>query len=267
MLDIFDFRIQTPYKWRLFEMDAKGIFSTIKIFGTKESVVNLDAKNDIIKKYCTDKDVLHVGCTDSPQTEMSWKQGNFLHFQLEQIAKSIVGIDLDAKSIGFLRQQGINNIVEMNAENITLTQKFDVIVAGDIIEHMNNPGLFLEQVPGLLNREGLLVISVPIAFSFVSVLYAWLAGKERIHKDHCFYFSPKTLATLCSRYDLLPVSLFFVNQKSKLATNKTGGKLGIRLVNLSREILVKLSPFTATQIIMAFKKSSETDTTTYIELQ
>jgi len=236
----------------------KNPHSSLKIFGVKRSPVKLGVKNDLISEYCVGKDVLHIGCTDSPLTTVVWKRGDLLHLRLENVAKSLIGVDLDVESLDFLKRHGISNVIEMNAENITLDRKFDVIVAGDVLEHMNNPGLFLQQVPSLLNKDGLLVLSVPIASAFASIFSVWLTGTERVHQDHCFYFSPKTLSTLCYRYDLLPVSLFFVNAKST--------EFGGAFINLLRKILIKLSPFTATQIVMAFKKKSEVDIATYIEL-
>jgi 2-polyprenyl-3-methyl-5-hydroxy-6-metoxy-1,4-benzoquinol methylase len=173
-----------------------------------------------------------------------------LHTHLEKVAKSIIGIDIDDHAIEFLKEHGIKSIIKMDAENIQLTQKFDLIVAGDVIEHMSNPGLFLQQCTNLLNRDGIIVISVPNAFHLIGNVWAWITNRERVHKDHCYYFSPKTLAQLCSRYHFTPIALTFISGDSKYTKLRY-------FINNIRRFLVTFFPFTASGIIMEFKKDNE----------
>lgn len=73
----------------------------------------------------------------------------------------------------------------------------DVIVCGEILEHLSNPGWFLTR----LRREypGVpVVVSVPNAFSAGG--QAWLKkGIENVNRDHVAWYSPKTLAVLLGR--------------------------------------------------------------------
>jgi 2-polyprenyl-3-methyl-5-hydroxy-6-metoxy-1,4-benzoquinol methylase len=211
----------------------------------KNIYIRYGDKNNYLCQLAMDKDILHVGCTDSPLTVDRIAKGMLLHSKLEKITKSIIGIDISEEAISIMKSHGIHSVQTMNAENILLEQKFDLIVAGDVIEHLSNPGLFLQQVPRLLRPEGTLVISVPSAFSLISSLWLWISGHEHVHPDHCYYFSPKTLTSLCNRYGLVPTSLVYLNvnwKSSKLST----------LTYYLRNLFLPFSKSTASEIIMCF---------------
>src|SRR5690606_36892022 len=74
---------------------------------------------------------------------------------------------------------------------------FDVIVAGEVLERIPNPGIFLDQAAKCLRPGGILVVTVPNAFNCIS-LFGLFRSREVVHRDHCFYFSAKTLARLGS---------------------------------------------------------------------
>ena len=74
----------------------------------------------------------------------------------------------------------------------------DVIVCGEVIEHLSNPGYFLTR----LKREypGVpVVVTVPNAFSAAG--QAWLRkGIENVNAEHVAWYSPKTIAVLLERH-------------------------------------------------------------------
>jgi 2-polyprenyl-3-methyl-5-hydroxy-6-metoxy-1,4-benzoquinol methylase len=69
----------------------------------------------------------------------------------------------------------------MDAERMNFDRKFDMIIAGDVLEHMSNPCLFLQQVSSLLSDGGELIIAVSHAFTFVAIR-VWLFQKENVHR-------------------------------------------------------------------------------------
>jgi 2-polyprenyl-3-methyl-5-hydroxy-6-metoxy-1,4-benzoquinol methylase len=188
-----------------------GIYEPLTIFddATGPSLV-LD-RNRYLVDACRDKSVLHVGCTDAPMTREKIAAGTLLHASLEKAARSVLGIDISEEALAILVEAGLRSVAKMDAEKLELQERYDVVLAGDVLEHMNNPGLFLERVTGVLARDGELIIAVPHAFTVNAVSF-WLKGRENTHRDHTFFFSPKTLAELCRRYGLLPVKLVYVVQ-------------------------------------------------------
>lgn len=159
-------------------------------------------RESFVLNLCKDRNVLHLGCADFPYTEQSIASDAWLHAKVSKIAANCLGIDLNAETITRLREKnGIDNILEGNVEQLDKLNigLFDVILAGEIIEHLNNPGLFLDTAKKVLALGGKLVITTTNAFClrrFVRIPF----GGESIHPDHTYYYSHTTLHTLTKRF-------------------------------------------------------------------
>lgn len=178
-----------------------------------------------LQDRCAGRRVLHLGATDSPVTKSAIENGRFLHTHLMETASEVVGMDLDAEMVKWLADQhAITNIRTGNIEKPAEYPEgpFDLVVAGEIFEHLNNPGAALTALRKVLTGKEELIISVPNAYSIKGVLRA-LRGHEWIHPDHVLHHSASTLNTLLRRHDFEPVEWFgYVN----------GGEgLGAALVN------------------------------------
>jgi len=93
----------------------------------------------------------------------------------------------------------------MNVETCRLNQQFeagqfDIVVAGEILEHLSNPGRFLEDVRLLLTPTTELLITTPSAYCAYRFLYTLLSGKEGVNTDHVAYYSPSTCRVLLQRH-------------------------------------------------------------------
>ena len=70
---------------------------------------------------------------------------------------------------------------------------FDLILFAEILEHLRNPGLALDNLRQLCaTHHCKLCVTVPNALSVVAFTNA-LRGIESVHPDHCAYYSPHTL--------------------------------------------------------------------------
>lgn len=149
--------------------------------------------------------VLHVGCTDWPLTGERVRNGRLLHAKLCETCETCVGVDLDAEGIAQLRQlmpgRGFHviNAEQLSASPELADTRWDFIVAGDVVEHMNNPGLFFESARRLLKDDGTLIVTVPSAFSVKRFFWLLLTGQEQVHPDHTAYFSEATLTRIGER--------------------------------------------------------------------
>lgn len=74
---------------------------------------------------------------------------------------------MDEEGLKKLRSDGYN-VRLMDAESLRLGEKFDVVIAGEIIEHLPNPGRFLERARAHLADGGELIVTVPNARSLDS---------------------------------------------------------------------------------------------------
>jgi len=150
-----------------------------------------------------------LGCTNYPYTSEAINGGNLLHLLLKEKCSELYGFDDDQNGLDILSQHGCTNLFKANLEelgSVPLDETFDVIVAGEIIEHLNNPGLFLSGIKRFIGPKTKLIITTVNAYcGFRFALYA-LNGKrgrnEQIHPDHVAYYSYSTLSVLLNRYDL-----------------------------------------------------------------
>ncbi len=227
------------------------MYQALRVYGEK---IHLEFdRSDYLCRCVMGKKVLHVGCSDFPVTEQRIKNGNLLHIGLTNSAKEVIGIDISDEGLACMAKYGIKNTFKMDAENISFDFRFEVILAGDVLEHLNNPGKFIERSFSLLDTNGELIVAVPNAMT-VNNIKGWFLW-EQVHKDHTFYFSPKTLSSLCSRYGLLPTKLIFTVQPP--APNESVAFI------LGRKLFLKAFKRMAPAFIMHFKK--EVDKTVYFE--
>ena len=150
-------------------------------------------RHEYLLDKCKEKSVLHLGAVDYYNGEVCG-----LHKRLMKVAGSVAGLDIDADGIEKARSMGVQNIIHGDLERldeVNIAGKFDVIVAGEIIEHLTNPGLFLSGVKRFFGSHTEMLVTTPNAFSLHRFLLA-LRGIEYVHPDHVCYYSYTTLEHL-----------------------------------------------------------------------
>ena len=157
-------------------------------------------------------------CVSSGLLEERAGSGTLLHQRLAAAAGAIVGVDIDAQGIARLKDLGFANVVvadlSVSSENVISTVKqvmngCDVIVCGEVLEHVPNAGGLLRGVADVARAfDAYAIITVPNAFSIRSML-AVLSGTEIVHPDHKYYFSWRTLKALLEHCGLEIVDTHF----------------------------------------------------------
>lgn len=146
---------------------------------------------------CRKKKVLHVGCSDWPITKRKIEDNSLLHEHISAVACLCHGIDLSEEGVKLLRKHGFSQVICADAERCEelYSERFDIIVVGEVLEHVLNPGKLITALKNVLSDSGKIVITVPNAF-YIRRLIVLLAKREVVHKDHLYYFSAKTLNKL-----------------------------------------------------------------------
>ena len=205
--------------------------------------IKMVQRNDLINDLCFQRKVLHLGCSNYPYTQEAIDSQMLLHFDLEKIAGELYGFDSDQKGIDILKSRGSKNLFRADLEKLDeleLDDKFDVIVAGEIIEHLNNPGLFLKGIQRFMSSETRLVITTINAYSALRFLIYVLRGKggknEPVHPDHVYYFSYSTLRLLVNRANLSVSEFYFYD------IGRQHRPFNRRVYNLFNDISVKIWP-------------------------
>ncbi|MFH2035117.1 MAG: methyltransferase domain-containing protein, partial [Candidatus Zixiibacteriota bacterium] len=170
-------------------------------------------------------------------------ENNYLHQQIKAIASELIGLDINAAGIAKLIEFGF----EAYAANIEkdfdllneLAERVDIIVVPEVVEHLNNVGLFLDNLRRT-KFTGEILISVPNSFSYRSI-NALNQNIELVHPDHNYYFSYTTLTGLLKKYD-------FKIEKYAMYYWPSNDELGRRF-----EQVVRKYPYSAEGIIVVIR--------------
>lgn len=156
-----------------------------------------------IEKHVKDKIVLDVGCAELIATTKDFqKKERWLFEKIRKVAKELMGLEINKEQVELLRKLGYN-IILGDVETTKINQKFDVIFAGELIEHLSNPGLFIENMGQHLFDNGILVITTPNRFDSFEFLRALLRNKIPQYKKeiaaHVLHFDMNSLEALAER--------------------------------------------------------------------
>jgi Methyltransferase domain len=186
---------------------------------------------EFIKKSCEGKKVLHLGCTNYPYTQDSIDNKMLLHFELEKVAKELYGFDFDQAGLDILESANGKNLFRADLEKldeVQLSDTFDVIIAGEMIEHLSNPGLFLQGIKRFMNAD---------TNRFLIYGLRGKGGKnEPVHPDHVAYYSYKTLSLILEREDIEVRKFYFYD------IGNEHRPFNRWFYNIYNDICVKISP-------------------------
>lgn len=159
---------------------------------------------DFLANKSQDKVVMDIGALDETAYKSKKGKNLWLHERLSKKAKRVIGIDssdlIERDSIKTFDNAEIfkRNIYDVE-EVSKLIDNVDIIIAGEVIEHLDNPIKFMEILKQYGEKsQGKVYITTPNAQSYSNHIMG-LIGRESCHKDHLTIFSYKTLNTLCIR--------------------------------------------------------------------
>ena len=164
--------------------------------------------------------VLDLGCVDArtgkeASSKRIERKPDALFRQIIEINRDTLGVDIDEEGVRVLNQQGFQ-VVCANAETMELGRQFDTIVAGEIIEHLENPGLFLRNLLRHLKPTGTLVLSTPNPFYTNQVWKIWRYGAPQVHEDHMGWQDPITMTQLLRRTGYDPIGGYWIQHGGQL---------------------------------------------------
>ena len=128
-----------------------------------------------------------------------------LHSELVGVARQVIGVDKDRETLQLLHDQGFHDLFygdveRLESSDLPSSPPFEVILAGDLIEHLSNPGLMLESLKAFLAPSGHLLTTTPNAYGLPNSL-RFLRGKLVEGNDHVQSYSVFTLNNLLARHD------------------------------------------------------------------
>ena len=82
-------------------------------------------------------------------------------------------------------------------------------VADDLVEHLSNPGLFLDRCREHLKQNGRLILTTPNTFNLYNIAEKLTKFEATINKDHTAYHNYKTLRRLLQKNGFEPAEFGF----------------------------------------------------------
>ncbi len=160
-----------------------------------------------IRAYVEGRSVLDIGA-GSGVNRPDW-----MHAMIAGVAAETVGIELEDQLASRARAKGFS-VVTGDAEHMDLGRHFDVIFAGEVIEHLSCPGAFLDAARRHLAPNGIVVLTTPNAFAVSNFVYR-IGGRPRVNAGHTCWFDEVTLRQLLHRHGFEATEMAFVPHRTR----------------------------------------------------
>jgi SAM-dependent methyltransferase len=187
------------------------------------------------------KRLIHLGFLDVDRMEDKVASQTWLHERLARRADHAIGIDLDRAGIDAAVKAGYEAYAcDLEDETAVASLRLapaELVVAGELIEHLDCPGRFLDAVKPLIAHDGRLVLTTPNATSLTNVLVG-LSRREWSSPHHVALYSWRTIATLLERHDWHLHDLLFY-YRGKRAGPEAGSRPALALAFNSYERAVR----------------------------
>lgn len=142
-------------------------------------------------------DVLDVGAAGHRPLPHSRQ---WLHGRLREVFPAVMGIDISEDNVKMLHNMGYQGLRVGDAQSLQMEARFDTIVGGEVIEHLEDPGRFLAGARRHLKPGGRVVLTTPYAFGLLNWVYALLRFPTTcINPEHTVWFCPTTLTEMAHR--------------------------------------------------------------------
>jgi len=118
----------------------------------------------------------------------------------------VVGLDVDRVALEKAAQLGIEPVVANVEEPLPFEDaSFDVVVAGELLEHLQFPEALVAEARRVLRRGGVFVGSVPNAFRVQSRLKFLRGRPPEDDPTHLHLFSPDAVRELLAGFDAVRI--------------------------------------------------------------
>lgn len=151
-----------------------------------------------LRELAAGKAVLDIGVVEHDASNAD--AGRWLHRHLVEVADRCLGVDILEQGVLELQSQGFD-VLCRDITEAPLEESFDVIVAGELIEHVGNPGALFTSVAKMLNPGGTFVLTTPNPY-MLHRTWKHLRGGFPDSVDHVAYFHAGNLAELADRSGL-----------------------------------------------------------------
>jgi hypothetical protein len=163
--------------------------------------------HELLISLCKDKYVLDLGFVQ--HNIKNHDEKDWLYKNLKNVSKSIHGLGFLEKEINYFKSKGYDCSFG-NVENFSLNKKYEVIVEGELIDHLSNFDGFLTCCRKQLSEDGIMILTTPNVFAFGNILTIFnkIFGKQpSINKEPTCWFDETTLELLFKRFNFKTIEI------------------------------------------------------------
>lgn len=257
-LDAGGLRSISPALWRGTDESAGWVKRLPRIPVITDRQAFLEAE-------CRGKTVIHVGFGDAgarPETEV---EGRWVHEAVLRSARRAIGLDLDSESVERARTEGLEahqvDCTDPEAVSRLGLPAADLIILGEVIEHVGNPGGLLTAMRVPAGAGTRLIVTTPNAYRIATVINV-ATRHETFHPDHVATWSMPLLASLVAQSGWRPThaAMYQVPAVRHEGARRAKGARGVasRLVRGSADGLVhRVTPYWADGLILVARAGDE----------
>ena len=160
----------------------------------------LDDRVEYLCQLVTGKSVLDIGVVE--HTREAMESPRWLHANLRRHATRCLGVDVLAEEVAHLRAKGYD-VLCADITEAPIAEKFDIIIAGEVLEHLSAPGMFMKNCAAMLDVGGRLAITVPNPWYANIMLKNFYGSSPFVDSaDHVAWYEASTLYELGQRHGL-----------------------------------------------------------------
>ena len=155
----------------------------------------------VVRHFAEGKKVLDLGCVSH---HYNFGRRKWLHQHVVEVAAECVGADYDEAGIKELKEAGYDVVhADVTGDISVLRERgpFDVVIAGEIIEHLPFPQALLTTAREVLKPGGSMVVTTPNPYAPHRVRMG-STGRTWENVDHVFYCFPSGMAEMADRCGL-----------------------------------------------------------------
>ncbi len=124
-------------------------------FQAKKHIITSLIKDKVLQKFDRPINIADIGCGVGLLLNSLSQLGN------------VTGIDYSNQALDFCRENFNGELIQADCgTSININKKYDLVIASDLIEHIKDETIIIENIYNLLNPNGYAIITVP-AFQFL----------------------------------------------------------------------------------------------------
>lgn len=185
---------------------------------------------DFLRDFVAGRSVLDVGVVqhDLGKVELpTWKHG-----RIKKWASRAVGVDILPGAVDELNARGFDVRCVDATSDVDLGERFERVVLGDVIEHVDSPVGLLRFARRHLAPGGLVLCSTPNPFFITYVVQSLRFGRYIPNAEHVVWITPTMALELAHRAELELEEYWHVQGEGKTLGRKVAVKvisaLGVR---------------------------------------